>query len=167
MRDALGGTVVITIIVVFIVIVLSYLALNVNYTKAFRMKNKIISIYEDYEGDCNSSCEEEIRNYASDLGYKPASMTCSEANWTIDSNHIYCYRYVTVKKEGDSSKVNSDGSSKYNSVDYSNPEESLQKHYYEIATRIQVDVPIIKNVINIIPQNIFWVTGNTKSYYKK
>ena len=44
MRDALGGSVTIVIIVVFIVIVLGYLAFNVNYTKAFRMKDKIISV---------------------------------------------------------------------------------------------------------------------------
>ena len=43
MRDALGGIVNITIIVVFLVIVSGYLAFNVNYTKAFRVKNKIIT----------------------------------------------------------------------------------------------------------------------------
>ena len=47
MRDGIGSVVMITIIIVFIVAASSYLAFNVNYTKAFRMKNKIISIYED------------------------------------------------------------------------------------------------------------------------
>ena len=56
MRDAMGGTVVLVIIVVFIVVTLGYMAFNVNYTKAFRMKNKIISVYEDYKGDCQSDC---------------------------------------------------------------------------------------------------------------
>ena len=45
MRDALGGTVVLVIIVVFIVIVSGYMAFNVNYTKAFRIKNKIVDNY--------------------------------------------------------------------------------------------------------------------------
>ena len=43
MRDAIGGVVNITIIVTFLVIVSGYLAFNVNYTKAFRVKNKIIT----------------------------------------------------------------------------------------------------------------------------
>ena len=47
MRDALGGTVTLVIIVVFIVIALGYMAFNVNYTKAFRMKDKIITLYDD------------------------------------------------------------------------------------------------------------------------
>ena len=52
MRDGIGSTVMITIIIAFIVCASSYLAYNVNYTKAFRMKNKIISVYEDYNGVC-------------------------------------------------------------------------------------------------------------------
>jgi hypothetical protein len=47
MRDAMGGSVALVIIVVFIVIALGYMAFNVNYTKAFNMKNKII--YLDYK----------------------------------------------------------------------------------------------------------------------
>ena len=46
MRDAIGGVVNITIIVTFLVIVSGYLAFNVNYTKAFRVKNKIITTIE-------------------------------------------------------------------------------------------------------------------------
>ena len=49
MRDSLGGAVNIIIIVVFIVIALGYMAFNVNYTKAFRMKNKIISVNKEGE----------------------------------------------------------------------------------------------------------------------
>ena len=43
MRDAFGGIVNISMIVVFLVVVSGYLAFNVTYTKAFRMKNKIIT----------------------------------------------------------------------------------------------------------------------------
>ena len=46
MRDSIGGSVVLIIIVVFIVVALGYMAFNVNYTKAFRMKNKVIAVYE-------------------------------------------------------------------------------------------------------------------------
>ena len=43
MRDALGGVVNLAMIVVFLVLVCGYLAFNVNYTKAFRVKNYIIT----------------------------------------------------------------------------------------------------------------------------
>ena len=42
MRDAFGGIANMVVIIVFLVIVSGYLAFNVNYTKAFRVKNKII-----------------------------------------------------------------------------------------------------------------------------
>ena len=55
MRDAFGGLVNIVIIVVFIVVVSGYLAFNVTYTKAFKVKNKMISLLEQYEGKCGSA----------------------------------------------------------------------------------------------------------------
>ena len=44
MRDAIGGSVNLVIIVVFMLLVSGYLAFNINYTKAFKVKNKIILI---------------------------------------------------------------------------------------------------------------------------
>ena len=49
MRDAFGGVANLVIIVVFLTLVSGYLAFNVNYTKAFRVKNKIISLYAKSE----------------------------------------------------------------------------------------------------------------------
>jgi len=46
MRDAIGGTFSIQIILFFLIIINSYLAFSVNYTKAFRIKNNIIAIIE-------------------------------------------------------------------------------------------------------------------------
>ena len=49
MRDAIGGVVNVAFIAVFLVIVSGYLAFSVSYNKAFKVKNKIISILEQYE----------------------------------------------------------------------------------------------------------------------
>ena len=57
MRDAFGGIVNISMIVVFLVIVSGYLAFNVSYTKAFRVKNKIITTIEQYEGLCDEDSD--------------------------------------------------------------------------------------------------------------
>ena len=54
MRDAFGGLMNMVIIIVFLVLVSGYLAFNVNYTKAFRVKNKIITTIEQYEGNCGN-----------------------------------------------------------------------------------------------------------------
>lgn len=145
MRDALGGTVTLVIIVVFIVIALGYMAFNVNYTKAFRMKNKVISVYEDYDGECLGECRNAIKEYAKTLGYNTGNnMSCP--NGYQNSDNIYCYKKVSVtgdlKEEG---IIN----------------DSKNKSYYRIITKINVEVPIINNILDL---KIFYITGDTKSF---
>ena len=50
MKDAFGGIVNIVLVAIFLVIISGILGLVVNYTKAFRMKNVVISTIEQYEG---------------------------------------------------------------------------------------------------------------------
>ena len=42
MREAIGGTWLLTIVLVFIVLFSSFLALSINYSKAFKVKNGIV-----------------------------------------------------------------------------------------------------------------------------
>ena len=159
MRDALGGSVTIVIIVVFIVIVLGYLAFNVNYTKAFRMKNKIISTYEEYNGVCDgvnttstsaNSCFDKITDYARDVGYQPGELDCAADYHAAGS--YYCYKEI---------KINSEKDAEEKGVIY---EKNNSRVYYKIATRINIQIPIIQNVFNM---QLFWVTGDTKSFEVK
>ncbi len=142
MRDAIGGSVTIVIISVFIVIVLAYLAFNVNYTKAFRMKDKIITVYEEYNGNCQSACQNKIVSYAHDIGYNVSSdaLRCREG-WSKYQNY-FCYKEVTV----------------------SNIKDVGRKKYYKIATKINIEIPIIQNVFNF---QMFWITGDTKTFTEK
>ena len=88
MRDSLGGLVSIFIIVVFVVLIMGYLAFNVNYTKAFRMRDKVIDVYNRHDGDCNNDCKKEIIDYAKEIGY-PRVTRCS--NGEKDETGYYCY----------------------------------------------------------------------------
>ena len=111
MRDALGGTVTLFIISVFIVLALGYLAFNVNYTKAFRMKDKIVSVYETYNG-CNGSgdstdpatCQDEIEKYATKIGYKPDNFSCSSGEYKKIDN-LYCVRVVDASGKTSAQKA--------------------------------------------------------------
>ena len=69
MRDSLGGLVSIFIIVIFVVLIMGYLAFNVNYTKAFRMRDKVIDTLNRNNGVCGKYCRNEINQYAADIGY--------------------------------------------------------------------------------------------------
>lgn len=142
MRDALGGTVVITIIVIFIVFVSAYLAFNVNYTKAFKMKNKIISTYEEYNGKCETDCKTKIKEYAESIGYKP-KLNCG--GYDRDSNGLYCFKEMFVNKDNRSC------------------DEGL-KSYYKIQTKIDIRIPIVDNILGL---QVFAISGDTKVFEDK
>ena len=47
MRESIGGAWLVGIVITFVVLFTSYLALSVNYSKAFKVKNDIISLIEE------------------------------------------------------------------------------------------------------------------------
>lgn len=146
MRDSLGGTVVLAIIVVFIVIVSGYMAFNVNYTKAFRMKNKIVDSFNKY-GDCcladSSVCAQEIREYATKIGYNPHALNCTTDGQT---ENIYCY-----------SKHDKVEDSVGNDIQIHN---SGEKHYYSISTKVDINILFINSALNL---RFLYVSGDTNT----
>lgn len=145
MRDAMGGSVALVIIVVFIVIALGYMAFNVNYTKAFRMKNKIISVYEDYDGECLSDCRRAIKEYSKTIGYSTGNNMGCPSGYK-NSDNIYCYKKMeNLNTIGDSNII----------------DDSKKRSYYRIITKINVEIPIINNILDL---RIFYITGDTKTF---
>ena len=50
MRDAVGGTFMIKLLLIFLAVYTIFIAVALNYAKAFRVKNKILNIIEQNEG---------------------------------------------------------------------------------------------------------------------
>jgi len=76
MREAIGGSVILNIALVFIVLINGYLAVSVQYTKAFRVKNQIVSYIEQYEG-FSDLAEDRIADYIGRVMYDPGiAVTC-------------------------------------------------------------------------------------------
>lgn len=70
MRESIGATFLIKIMVVFIVLYNSLLAIAVNYAMVFRVKNRIIDLLEQYEG-CRVA-QPYIEDYIANVGYYKA-----------------------------------------------------------------------------------------------
>jgi hypothetical protein len=142
MKDAFGGIVNIVLVAIFLVIISGILGLVVNYTKAFRMKNTVISTIEQYEGakGCfgNSSatgCMERIQERAKEFGYHPTQLVCP-ADYT-KSYDLFCYKRV----ESDSKK----------------------NYVYTIITQVDIDIPIVNKMMGL---SIFQVHGDTRAIKK-
>ena len=160
MRDANGGIVILVVIVVFIIASLGYLAFNVNYTKAFRMKNKIISIYEDYDGNCNSKCIKAINEYARTIGYNLGRLSCPTG--FKKGNNLYCYK--EVKFYTDTSKSSIPEIKKNGNDDKCKNTTDLDvRYYYTIITKINVQIPIMSKILDF---KFFQISGDTKSFVK-
>lgn len=142
MRDAFGGVTNLVIIVVFLVLVSGYLAFNVNYTKAFRVKNKIISVFEQYEGDCDrnevveNTCNGEILAYMNGIGYSAPYFDLTKQGYTC--RYGYCFKEVPIN----------------------NATDTKQKSYFKIVTQISIDIPIINRILPGL--RVFQVSGDTK-----
>ena len=65
----MGGVFSLEFIIVFLLILNGYMAFNVNYTKAFRVKNEIRSIIQKNEGLTDSAMEQ-IEEYMDEVKYR-------------------------------------------------------------------------------------------------
>ena len=68
MREAIGATWIMGIVIVFIALFSAYLAFSINYTKAFRVKNGIVERIEKYNG-FNDLAINDIKKLIDDIKY--------------------------------------------------------------------------------------------------
>ncbi len=122
MKEAIGGGWLLGFVIVFVVLFSGYLAASINYTKAFKIKNKIINLIETNEGfieslnDLNSLTEDELEADESteakifmalkEIGYYTSSeVNCSESGVKPCSEGGYCPKeggYCLMKISTDS-----------------------------------------------------------------
>lgn len=152
MQDAFGGILNLVFIVLFLVIVSGVLGFTVSYTKAFRMKNFVLSSIEDFEGRANcfqvagskdASCSSVISEKAKRIGYSPVMKSCP-SGYTMAANGLFCYCPLRKSSEGEDI---CDGGNLYG------------RSKYRVITQVDINIPIIKNILSL---SFFQVTGDTK-----
>ena len=97
MRDAFGGAFMVKLMLVFLVIYVCFIAIALNYAKAFKAKNGIIDYIERYEG-FNTTSESLINAYLTNMKYyvpaqsgrnasyaKQTGATCYDLGYCLES----------------------------------------------------------------------------------
>ena len=140
MRDAFGGILNIFIIVVVLLLIMGILGLTVNYTKAFRMKNYVISAFENYEAaECwreSSACYKSIVEKAKSIGYSPKrDLSCPQLY--SNAGGFFCYKEINKSKG---------------------------KYVYSIQTQVDINLPIINKIMGM---TIFGINGDTRVITKR
>ena len=88
MRESFGGAFMIKLAIIFIVIYVSFMAVAINYAKAFRIKNRLIDYVEQSQfthGDNNTL--DEINDYLGSMAYH----VDIDDDVCKDDNHNYDY----------------------------------------------------------------------------
>lgn len=85
MRQAIGTTWIMQLVIVFMLIFVAFLALTINYTKAFKMKNELITFIEKNEGitERKDGTLDLINNYLEYNGYNVQGR-CPSGSYGVD-----------------------------------------------------------------------------------
>lgn len=138
MKDAFGGIFNIFFIAIFLVIVSGVLGFIVGYSRAFKMKNNVISVIEQYEGakcsDTASACFQKIVEGANSIGYSSMSSLNCPKDFTNVGN-LYCIG--------------------------ANSKQPLKENVrsYSIITQVNMDLPIISTILGF---RFFQISGDTR-----
>ena len=144
MNEGIGGATVLTIIIVFVVVVSSYMAFNVNYTKAFRVKNKVVDSFNKYGTKCrnvtdaSNICNKEIREYAESIGYTPKMVKCPTANVTDNSYPVSTQYYCAIS--------------------HKKPKSNNTREYYDTMITVRVLYNTIKEYSMVYDENSRYLT---------
>ncbi len=163
MRDAIGGTLTIQIIIIFLIIVNSYLAFTVNYTKAFRVKNQIISIIEKNEG-LTDQARKEIEEYMDKVSYSASYMnSCSSLSRDASQGEGKEWKSMT-HQGGAKTSIYCYAINKQDATGGVDEGTTYAGSYYSVATFVDINIPILKTFFGEIATK-FAIKGETKMIY--
>ena len=132
MKSAIGGSMLFYLVIFFVITIILLFASILSYSKAYRVKDRIINILENADMSSQEKREETLKQIDSDLkliGYKSAigDFSCGsncEDPFSDVTNYTKSYKYCICKKE---SKNNSG-------------------YYYVVTTYNQFEFPVIGSV---------------------
>ena len=78
MRDSFGGVFILKFLLIFIVFYMSFMAVAMNFARAFRIKNQVINIIEQnqYMGSVDSGVRTDIDTYLESVSYFVKDVAC-------------------------------------------------------------------------------------------
>ncbi len=168
MREAVGGIPIFQIVVVFILLFTGIMCLTINRSKAYGVKDEIITIIEtegmssasfELDQNVNTLIAEQLKNVGYRItgkcpdGYTGYNRDGVEQN---RGDSAYCIRYNRVEHVFYEDAQNKCSNSKCTPTEDDFPAMA----YYDVVLFYQLDIPLIKDLFN------FKVTGSTRVLFK-
>lgn len=132
MKEAIGGSWLLTIVVVFVVVFACYMSVSINYSKSYKVKDQILFYIEQY-GGVNDSSTTAIKNYLGEVGYRTTGKCPSDNDWIgfnfnagIGSPNSFCIQKHCVYRAA-----------------IGHPKTA----YYSVKVFFKMDMPVIGDVV--------------------
>lgn len=154
MREAVGSAFLVNLILIFIGVISALVIGSISYSKAYKVKDRIVYVIEKYDGFTDAA-ETELDTSLRNLGYSIRSGQNTGA-----SNCETIYRRKTGSKY-DSSKLLHGNSvnSEYNYCVYKYDYDTSIGVYYGVTSFMRFDIPLLGGLLT------FSVNGETSLIY--
>lgn len=122
MREAMGGSVLIQMIAMFVVIYIGIIAIGINYAVSFRVKNQIINLLEDHETYEDAS--NEISVYLKNTNYYAGETKTTSnqgAQKCLNETENYCIQEIKL---------------------------TSGKYYYVVTTFVSFEFPFLGKILD-------------------
>ena len=154
MKQSISSTWSLQVVIFFILIFAAFLTLVIQYSKAYRVKNEVLTILEKYEG-LSTTSRDVIANYLANQSYNTyGSCNTDEEGWygAIDKEsfekakkgekYLFCIKEneLCARRDKETSKCKS------------------YKYYYNVTFFYKFHLPVLGEL------NTFSVAGKTKTF---
>ena len=142
MRNTIGGTWVFALVIVFTLIFASYIALTINYSRSFRVKNEVLSIIEKSQGMTEDGVSL-INNYLAQSGYKTLGK-CKKQTGVL----VYGVKSLAAPVNASSVEKMVEGKQYYYCFSKISSYHSYYKTraYYRITLFFHFDLPVLGDI---------------------
>lgn len=162
MREAYGGVWLFIIVIFFLSVFSSFLALSVNYSRAFKVKDEIVGIIERRKGletvfGNSTGAISEIKDYMANVGYRTKGVcdpgfngyNLNSGESTTNNGPVFCLKEFDASSSATHSGKNS----------FNRKNEFLRAKYYKVQVFFRLDIPIFDQIFG------FSIYGTTKTLY--
>jgi len=168
MKEAMGGISIFQIVVLFILLFTGIMCLTINQSKAFGVKDEIITIIQNENitslnnsnYKLSSKTSKKISDHLNEAGYRITG-DCPSNEWIgydrngneVKNNASYC---IKVNDVSDAFYKDAREKCKNNACTVATNNEYPTMVYYDVVLFYQLDIPVLNDVMN------FKIHGSTK-----
>lgn len=153
MREAIGSAFIVNMILVFIAVISALLIGSINYSKAYKVKDRIVYVIEKYDG-WSDTTQTEIDKQLKSLGYR------IDSGYNSNCESLYKKKYGSFYNADYLKHGRNDGTNKFNYCVYLVHFDSGIGDYYSVTTFMRFDIPLIGGLL------VFPISGETSVIYQ-